>query len=235
MRLGGRGGPRRWLGDGPSGSRNVGGCGSASASGQGSRARRCAGSSSRRCGSCGRSPSSEVCGACPARLEGVCAWLRGAVGCTRGQRRVSGPRRLESGSGHGGGSGHSGRTGGGSRDLGGRRSSGRGRHRRRRGRVRRRGLPAGGNGARVQRCRARNLTHRGGAGGATLQPRGGLGADALLLFGRALGCAPGPLAQPLKLARLREHEQRQNRDPYERGKRGDRPDLRERARKRQRQ
>jgi len=48
-------------------------------------------------------------------------------------------------------------------------------------------------------------------------PRGGLGADALLLLGRALGRPAGPLAQPLELARLREHEQRQKRDPYERG------------------
>jgi hypothetical protein len=79
------------------------------------------------------------------------------------------------------------------------------------------------------------LADRRGGGRGAPDPRGGLGADALLLLGGALGSAPRPLAQPLELARLREHQQRQNGDPDEGGKCRDRSDLGERFRQRQRQ
>jgi hypothetical protein len=54
----------------------------------------------------------------------------------------------------------------------------------------------------------------------------------LFLFGRALRGAPGPLAQALELAGLREDQQREDRDAEQRGEGRDRTDLRERARQR---
>jgi hypothetical protein len=55
-------------------------------------------------------------------------------------------------------------------------------------------------------------------------------ADALLEIGCALRRAAGPLAQALDLARLREDEQRENRDAQQRCESGDRADLGEFAR-----
>ena len=68
-----------------------------------------------------------------------------------------------------------------------------------------------------------------------LRPRGRRGHDALLLFGRPLGGAAGPLAQALDLARLREDEQREDRDAHDRGECGDRAYLGERVGERERE
>jgi hypothetical protein len=58
-----------------------------------------------------------------------------------------------------------------------------------------------------------------------MDARGRRGAHALLEIGGALRCTAGPFAQPLELAGLGEEQQRQNRDPDQRGERRDRSDL----------
>lgn len=77
----------------------------------------------------------------------------------------------------------------------------------------------------VQGSRARSLAPTDwSAGGANGRADGGdplhtrrLRADALRLFGCALGGSAGPLTQAFELAPLSEHEQRQDRDPYQGG------------------
>jgi hypothetical protein len=69
------------------------------------------------------------------------------------------------------------------------------------------------------------LTH----GSAVCAPRGGPSSYALLQLGSTLRSAAGPLAQALQFARLRKEQQRKDRNPDQRGKRRDRPDLGERA------
>ena len=75
---------------------------------------------------------------------------------------------------------------------------------------------------------------RAARAGALLHARGGPGSHALLQLGGALRGAARPLAQALELARLREDEQREDRDPGQRRERRDRTDLGKRVRKRER-
>ena len=95
-----------------------------------------------------------------------------------------------------------------------------------------RGGRGGGHRTGDDRRRTGHLPHRRHGRGGLLHARGGSGGDALLQFGGALRGAPGPLAQALQLARLREDEQREDRNPHQRDERRDRTDLRERVRKR---
>jgi hypothetical protein len=69
-----------------------------------------------------------------------------------------------------------------------------------------------------------------GGGGRLLDASRGLSGDALLMLGGALRRAASPFAQTFQLARLREDEQRQHRDPQQRGKCRDGADLGNRAR-----
>jgi hypothetical protein len=69
---------------------------------------------------------------------------------------------------------------------------------------------------------------------SALRASGGLGADTLLHLGSTLGGASGPLAQALDLTCLGEGQQRQQCDPEQSGKAGDRPHLGEGARQRER-
>jgi hypothetical protein len=86
----------------------------------------------------------------------------------------------------------------------------------------------------VYRRSPRNRAHLGLRPGL-LHADGGGGADTLLEVGGALRRAPGPLAQPPDLARLGEHQQRQDRYAEQRSERCDRSDLSERARERERE
>jgi hypothetical protein len=121
-----------------------------------------------------------------------------------------------------------GRSGGCLTSLPGRDGLARYRHMRRRTR----GAGCRGRGAGDHRRGTWHLAHRRHGRGCLLHTRRGPGAHALLQFSRTLRRASGPLAQALELARLREDEQRKDRDPAQRGEGRDRTDLRERVRKR---
>ena len=87
--------------------------------------------------------------------------------------------------------------------------------------------------ARHHPCSSGPGSCRGGRRCRALQASGGLGADALLHIGGTLGRTPRPLSQTLDLTRLGEGQQRQQRDPQQRGEAGDRAYLGKGARQRQ--
>jgi hypothetical protein len=84
--------------------------------------------------------------------------------------------------------------------------------------------------ARRERRGARDRAGGLSGGRLLLDACSGLGADALLVLGGPLRRTAGPLAQPLQLAGLGEDQQRQHRDPQQRGEGRDRADLGDRAR-----